>query len=451
MTHRLLIVLLAVFGVGAGLPQAPAPATDRHVVLVSLDGFPAAALEHPRAPIPTLRRLIREGASARALRPVDPVVTWPNHTTFVTGVTPAVHGVLFNGLLIRDPNGAAPVVRPWRDKKAMVRAPTVYDAAYAAGLTTAQVDWVAIYNAETITWAFPERPDPDGAVERELVEAGVMTREEIATFGENSTAPWRDQRWTDAAIHIIERHRPHLLLYHLLALDSTHHRYGPGTLASWDAIAFQDGQLARLLEAIDRAGLRDRTTVLVISDHGFRTAERSIEPNVALRSAGLIRGTGDTRVAEAWATAWGGAAAVYLRVPGNEETARQALSALEGLEGVSKIFKGDEIAELGLPEPGSIDQAPDLVLVAADGYEFGNDDEGEVVRPVDADHLGHHGALASNPAMSALFIAWGKDVAAGVQLDEVQAIDVAPTVAEWLGVELSTAKGHSLAARLKRD
>jgi len=307
---------------------------------------------------------------------------------------------------------------------------------------------VAIHNAETITWAFAERPDASAPVPRELIEAGIMTEQEVEGFGAGSTAPWRDQRWTDAAVHIIEKHRPNLLLYHLLALDSTNHRYGAGTLASWNAIAFQDAQLARLLDAVDRAGLRDRTTVLVVSDHGFRSAALAVQPNVALRAAGLIRGDADTIVADAWTMPWGGAAAVYLRAPGDETMRQKARAALDALEGVSQLLEGEQTAALGLPAPGSMDQAPDFVLVAAEGYEFGRDDEGDLVDPVAPDHQGHHGALASDPVMGALFVAWGKDVATGRRLEEVHAVEVAPTVAEWLGVPLPTAEGRSLAGRL---
>ena len=89
--------------------------------------------------------LAARGAVAKGMRSVNPTVTWPNHTSIVTGVTPAKHGVLFNGMLIRDP-GVPPRVEPWRDKKEMVRAPTLYDVAHEAGMTTAQVDCVAILN-----------------------------------------------------------------------------------------------------------------------------------------------------------------------------------------------------------------------------------------------------------------------------------------------------------------
>ncbi|HET6220431.1 MAG TPA: hypothetical protein VFE27_25605 [Acidobacteriaceae bacterium] len=63
-----------------------------------------------------------------------------------------------------------------------------YDAAYEAGLTTAQVDWVAIYGARTITWSFPEQPEPDRLIEGQLVSAGLVTRDQLANFDDSSPA-----------------------------------------------------------------------------------------------------------------------------------------------------------------------------------------------------------------------------------------------------------------------
>src|SRR5689334_8413528 len=148
---------------------------DRTVVVISLDGFPAYALDDPKLPIPTLRKMAREGVVASSMQPVNPTVTWPNHTAIVTGVDPTEHHVLYNGLLIHPESGAKPSIEPWRDKDEMVHAQTIYDAAYESGLTTSQVDWVAIYNAKSITWQFPELPNPDGAIERELISAGTVT------------------------------------------------------------------------------------------------------------------------------------------------------------------------------------------------------------------------------------------------------------------------------------
>ena len=443
------ILLFALSSAADGQVATSAQAVkDRHVILISLDGFPAIALDNPRTPVPTLHRLVREGARAAAVIPVNPAVTWPNHTTYVTGVTPAKHQVMFNGLLTRDASGL-PKIEPWRPKREMVKAPTVYDAAHAAGLTTAQVDWVAIHEPETITWAFAERPDASGVIETEMVASGLVTADDIKTFNTNTAAAWRDQVWTDAAVHILERHKPNLLLFHLLSLDSTHHTYGPGTLASTTGMAFVDAQVARLLAALERSGLADKTTVVVLADHGFRTARRTINPNVALRSAGLIRGEGATRQTDAWTMPWGGAAGVYL----TDKSARATLlprieAALAGIEGVDRVATGAALATLGLPDPATSDQAPDLVVAARDGYDFGRADTGALIVDTDATHVGHHGALNTEPSMRALFLAWGRDIKPGVRLGDVRAIDVAPTIAEWLGISLPTADGASIARAL---
>src|SRR3954454_21578343 len=136
------LAALAVASLRPALAQQT-PAQQRMVVVISLDGFPAYALEDPKLPMPTLRRLIHEGVTAR-MHTINPTVTWPNHTTLVTGVRADEHGLLVNGSLV--PTGAWPPVKvdPKVDKEKMVHVPTVYDAAHQAGLTTAQVDWVAI-------------------------------------------------------------------------------------------------------------------------------------------------------------------------------------------------------------------------------------------------------------------------------------------------------------------
>jgi predicted AlkP superfamily pyrophosphatase or phosphodiesterase len=436
-------------GLFAASATTQASAASRHVVLISLDGFPAAALADPRTPVPTLRRLVREGASARAFKPVNPVVTWPNHTTMVTGVRPAVHGVMWNGLIVREASGAPPQVVPWRPKDDMVRALTVYDAAHAKGFTTAQVDWVAIYDAKTITWAFPEVPSIEGTVEKEMIAAGALTADDVTGFHDGTSGAWRDQRWTDAAVHIIERHTPNLLLFHLLALDSANHRYGPGTPASQTAMAFLDAQVARLVAAIDRAGVTAQTTVMIVSDHGFRTADRAIHPNVVIRDAGLIRGIGADLRADAWARSWGGAAGIYVRDgKRREEVVTRIAPLFNSLEGVERVLQGAALTDANFPDPAALDQAPDLVLSARRGFEFGGNDTGPPVTDVSADHLGHHGALETEPEMEAIFIAWGAAVARGQSLDTVHSLQIAPTIAEWLGVSLPRATGQTLAPQL---
>jgi predicted AlkP superfamily pyrophosphatase or phosphodiesterase len=434
----LYVLILIMCATPAFLRAAGNPSKDRTVVVISLDGFPAYALDDPRLPIPTLRKLAREGVVAASMQPVNPTVTWPNHTAMVTGVDASVHHVLYNGLLIRE-NGKAPAIEPWKDKDVMVHAPTVYDIAYQAGLTTAQVDWVAIYGAKTITWKFPELPDPSGAIEQEMIADGTVTAEQLKTF-ENSSQAWQDEMWTDAAVKILEKHRPNLLLFHLLTLDDINHEYGPMSPASFTAIALLDSHVKQILDALQRSGQSKNATVIVVSDHGFRAIKHRIHPNVLLRQKGFLSEAQDASKG-ARVLSDGGIAMVYLAGPSKSELAAKLREVFTGAEGIDHVYGTEDLPKLGLPTPAMSDQAPDLVLAATPDYLFANESDGDYVTTAVG---GTHGYLNTDPKMQAIFIASGAGVPKGVHLGSISNLDVAPTIAALLGLEMNQIKGHAI-------
>ena len=116
---RSLVALMTLLALTVGEYAARAadvPAKERAVILVSLDGFPAWMCKDPALPCPNLRRLAKEGSVAEAMTVSNPSITWINHTTMITGVEPRKHGVLFNGLLVRNAD-QPPKIEPWRDRR----------------------------------------------------------------------------------------------------------------------------------------------------------------------------------------------------------------------------------------------------------------------------------------------------------------------------------------------
>jgi predicted AlkP superfamily pyrophosphatase or phosphodiesterase len=418
---------------GALAAQKEFAAKDRMVILISLDGFPGFALEDPKQPVPSLRALVRSGASAR-MHPIDPTITWPNHTAMVTGVHADQHGLLLNGTIVRT-NGWPPVrVDPKIDKQKMVHAPTVYDAAHQAGLTTAQVDWVAINDAPTITWNFNEWASPDGPLEREMIARGALTTNEVQDFTKDNIV-WRDQVWTKAASYLIREHKPNLLLFHLLTLDATHHRYGPKSLAGTGAMAFLDSCVAQIVTAVQEAGMIKRTTFLVASDHGFKGYTNEIRTSVALGAAGLTNA--------AYVLPEGGTGFLYLNSTNSAEVSQEVVQLLKSLEGIADVITPDRFTALGLPLPAKDPQMFDILLAAKPGYSFTGATGGAVTAAV-PQQAGSHGYLASDPDLDAIFIASGYGVKPGANLSEVRSIDIAPTIANLLGVPLPNVKGKLL-------
>ena len=427
------------------------PARDRLVLLISIDGFPAYLWNDPTLAVPNLRKLAASGASAAAMTVSNPSITWINHTTLVTGVNPRKHGVLYNGLLIRNGATLPPTLEPWRDKAELVHVPTLYDVAFKAGLTTAQVDWVAILNSGTINWEFLEIPKPSGQIERELVEAGKVSADDIRNFTKGKSIDWRDEVWTTAGMHIIETHKPNLLLFHLLTTDAVNHQYGPGSLASRTAYAYADAQVGKLLAAIDRAGLRERATIVVATDHGFKKVSKIINTNVALRDAGIVRvKDGKVESCDAYVVAEGGLAFVYVTDAAKRAELVPKLKTLcAGVEGVAQVLDGNDGPTLGMPTPAENQGMGDLVLYAKPGYAFKDGLLGETPIAEPGNYLGTHGYRNDDPELDGIFLASGYGIKADVKLDRVSNLDVAPTIAELLGVKLPDVDGRVLREILK--
>lgn len=426
-------------------------AQDRIVILVSIDGFPAYLWKDPTLVVPNLRKLAANGASATAMMVSNPSITWINHTTLVTGVNPRKHGVLFNGLLVRNGPTLPPKVEPWRDKAELVHVPTLYDAAFKAGLKTAQVDWVAILNSGTITREFLEIPKPGGVIEQEMVAKGLVSTDELRGWMKGKSIDWKDEIWTRAGAHLIEAHRPNLLLFHLLTTDASNHQYGPGTLASRAAFAFADAQLGKLIAAVERADLRDRTTFVVVTDHGFKKVNKVINTNVALRDAGLVRMKGnEIESCDAYVVAEGGMAFAYVTDPAKKAEILPRLKTIcAGVEGVDEVVDGTDGPKYGMPTPTENQGMGDLILWAKPGFAFKDSAIGTSTLAEPTNYLGTHGYRNSDPELDGIFIASGYGIKSGTVLDRVANIDVAPTLAELLGVKLENVDGRVLREILK--
>jgi predicted AlkP superfamily pyrophosphatase or phosphodiesterase len=440
--RKLLIALAAAASLGALARQGDTARRDRHVAIISLDGFAAHMFAESSLAVPNLRRLAREGAEAKGLEPVNPTVTWPNHTSLVTGVPPAEHTVLYNGWAVRGAEGERVTVQARVPKVELVRGVTLYDAAHKAGLTTAEVDWVAVEKAPTINWSFAEWARAEDPVASEMISAGTVSADEMQIF-EKAPITFRDEVWTRAAEHIVATHKPNLLLFHLLTTDSVQHTYGPETLAARVALSLADAKVGRIVDAYRRAGLLDRTTFFIVSDHGFRTYRKTIRPNALLKQKGLA--------GSAWVVPEGGTAMVYVTKSADKPATVAALRTLfTGLEGITQVLPPEQFESYGYPQPAANPRMADLVLAAGEGYAFNATADGETVAEVPAGSSpGSHGFLSSDEKMRAIFVASGAGIVPGARLEVVKNLDVAPTVARLLGLELPAARGRVLTEILR--
>ena len=238
-----LAVLLAPFCLAAEAPpvsppstqttseQPPLPRLERPVpeieraLLISIDGCRPDVLL--RAKMPNVRKLMKSGSYTVWARTVPVAVTLPSHASMLTGVMPEKHGITWNKQL-KD----AEVARP--------KVPTVFEIAMRYGMSTAVVAGKSKFDAFA----------------------------QIGHVGKAWTKAAKDEEVADEAVRTIRDYRPELLFVHFPGCDQAGHKTGWASPEQVAALEKIDEQVGKVMAALDESGLRDKTAVLITSDHG---------------------------------------------------------------------------------------------------------------------------------------------------------------------------------------
>ncbi len=436
---RLAATLAATLGfVATAAPAAP-------VLMISIDGLrPADVIDASRGfAAPNLRALMAAGTYATGVRNALPTVTYPNHTTLITGVWPAKHGIANNTTF--DPKGQNS--GGWYWYASDIKVPTLWDAVHASGGKVASIAWPVSVGAAAIDDNFPEywraRIPEDVKLIRALATPGLPARVE-AKSGVNTDLMFGEDAATDdakvaeaAAVYALDK--PAFFTLHLSSLDHFEHETGPGSAKAKATLAQIDAAVGRLI-ASARAAEPD-LAVVVVSDHGFAPVEHSVDLERAFVDAGLITLDPKTRKVTAWdAALWGGASvAVVLAHPDDDAVKVKVAALLAKLAGdpslgIDHVADAAEVARLGGTGQASfwIDFRP--------GFAMGHGDA--MVSP--SSQKGTHGYFPTHPEMRAAFFAAGPGVPRRGSIGEIDMRDIAPTAAKLLGVSLPMADGKPL-------
>ena len=294
--------------------------------------------------LPYLRSLLQKGAYSRGVTGVWPTVTYPSHTTLLTGVWPAEHGI-YNNLEFDPKHNFA---ESWFWYAQQIRVPTLWQAAHDAGLSTASVGWPASVGAAAVDFLIPEywrifRPTEDlNPSDAHLMEAvsrpeGMLQKMQMRLgpymFG-NDPSPPGDEVKTRFALDILREHKPKFMTIHLSSLDEVEHLHGPFSAEANQQMEVIDGQLAQLFAA---ALANDPNAVtVVVSDHGFVQITHRVNLMSAFLRADLAKSGGPWK-----AVPWGGGGTRSPSPPADERTKSSVRELLQGSNRSAQRHRSD--------------------------------------------------------------------------------------------------------------
>ena len=384
------LALALAFAAGAAPPS---------VVLISLDGTRPSDAQ----PLASFRRIAEHGALGAGLEPAFPSNTFPNHVTFVTGVSPDRHGIVNN--VFFDPKRG---LYRYANDPSWIEVEPLWSLLARLGMPSASFFWVGSEGRWTSGLGPREWKAFDGSVpESEKV------RQILA--------------WLAAP------DPPRLVTSWFHGADGTGHRFGPGAPEVADALRKQDASLGSLLDGLEREGRLASTTLLIVSDHGMLPVERSVDLEQGLARAGI----------RADVIGGGGFATVNLREPrrwlllprptaaSRAQRAERAAAVARGL-GLEAWPRGAGPAEFSSGNP----RFGDVVALAPAGTLIvgHTDSTGQAAAALAGPLRGAHGYRPELAEMTGLFAAIGRGVEPGSHPALVHAVDVAPTVLSLLGV-----------------
>lgn len=432
---------------------ATAQSTEHHpVLMISIDGMrPDYVTEADKhgLKLPVLTSFIKDGTYATGVVNVVPTMTYPNHTTLVTGVWPNEHGIYNNTVF--DPMGKEQ--GGWNWYGPAVKVPTLWQAAKAAGLVTASVYWPVTVHSSGIDYNIPEFFRARTAQDRYLMEAlsypsGFL--EEI----EKTAGPFTirnsdivfDETVTKTAIAVIEQKHPDFMTVHIVSLDHVEHGTGPFSPQANADIEKIDGLVGRLMDAERKA--HPNADVVIVSDHGFLPITHKVNLNAAFVTAGLIT---VSQTPKEHVTAWkafvweaGGSAAVILHNPKDTETQKKVEDLLNTLakdpvNGIARIVPHDEAVAMGATSDAA------FLVDWNSGYRVAEGLTTPVVQDIPL--AGTHGYLPTHKELHSSFFIQGPQIAHGKNLGTIDMRQIAPTIASELGASLPTAKMQPVAVK----
>ena len=402
-------------------------------MVISIDGMGASWYVSPPAGLrtPNIRRLMSEGSYAEGVIGVYPSVTYPLHTTLVTGRMPAEHGI-YSNLSSREVGKNS---KDWFWFAKLIKVPTLWDLARANGLTTATVFW-PVSTGGRMNWDIPEIWDPAvGPVGDPLYVAQYATPglllEAALELGPPQANSDDDVTRTKLAVFLLKKHEPNLLLVHLAGLDETEHQHGPASHEAAKTLEASDQRIGDILAAIAQAGLEGSTDVFIVSDHGFLPVQRHISPNVLLAKAGLLDVDAKGTIVGGRIATVANGGSFFIYWPNGQNFRREVDTALKPLRDqrvLWGVLTPEALTDLGA-EP-----AARLALEAPSGAAFDNAASGEVVRTLPAT-VGTHGYLPFRSGLEASLIAYGPHIKKGSSVRRIPMTAIGPTILKVLGIE----------------
>ncbi|MCE9499101.1 MAG: ectonucleotide pyrophosphatase/phosphodiesterase [Leptospira sp.] len=377
----------------------------RRLIILSIDGFPGyyADPESPFAGLtPALDELKSRSKFSNKIRSVYPTMTYPSHTSMITGVDPALHGIWYNSPI--DPFGKNQGGWMWYDEDIRVR--TITDFAEIAGKRTASVYWPVSVGAD-IDFNIPQywrsKIPEDEKIVRALSTNGLYDELKSKT-GLVVSEITGDEEKIKNGVELWKLKKPDLLMIYSTDLDTAHHNKGIYSEEAKKKLIKIDFLLGYLIKET-KLYEKKNVGLIVVSDHGFKEMNGICYPNTELKKAGHI--IPEKEVWKYFFRTMGGVSILLKNEKSADKISRNEIVSLgrriaEGCPGAVFESEGDPMFDRILKKFNSNALA---VIYSNGNTGFGEKSDNSLFKKLETP-VSTHGFLPTDPSMFTILLAY---------------------------------------------
>ncbi len=425
-----------------------------HVVVVVWDGMRPDFVSAQYTP--QLYDLAQRGTFFKNHHSIYITSTEVNGTALATGVFPNRSGIIANSEYRPDigwlgPNATEGVEMIRRGDLATggnyIAVPTVAEIIQAAGHPTAIAGTkpVALLHDRAQRKTTGAAKDSivlyNGRIMPSSLEDATAAVNDKKKFPTNTIPNTGRDEWTVKALREVvwKKGVPKFSLVWLSEPDASQHNASPGSDNAIAALESSDKRLTSIVKFLEEKKIRDKTDIIVVSDHGFSTIARGMDLADILKKQGFsaAKKFDDAEPGDVMVVGLGGSAMLYV-IDRQEEVIRHLVAFLQSAEFAGVIFSRIPIEgtfPLSAVRMDPTNTMPDIVFSfkwTDEKNEFGV--PGYVLSEGSKRGAGTHASLSRWDVHNTL-IANGPSFRPGFITDLPSSnVDVAPTILKILGI-----------------
>lgn len=411
--------------------------------IISFDGLSKVDMEFLKDK-PGFSRLLKDSSYSFDVESVYPSLTYPAHTSIVTGNLPNKHGIINNTKF-----------QPYRERPDWfwfikdIKTKTFQELATEKGYTVASIFW-PVNGKSKVKYNMPEifsnRPWSNQLIVSARAGTPLYQIDNFKKYGsiiDRIKQPNLDNFTHKTYINTLKNYKTNITMVHYFDLDTIRHENGFYSDEAYEALLRHDKRLSEILDTIEEEGEKEDTTIVVLGDHSSKDAENLIYLNTLFERHGLItRRKRQIRSYEVFGKSCGGSAYIYSRGNVGFYEMKNLLMSSEVGEGIEAIYDREEARKLGA-DPNCL-----MMLEGKNNYMFIEGYSEKPLTTVKEQNLVNMNNHGYSPFLKedyeTVFIAKGRKIKKNKNIGYMRLIDEGPTFGKILGFEMENTDGRVL-------